>query len=265
MEREINRFNSVEDEFPGLDGFELDPSSSKSTESSKTSIKKYEETSLSYKKTSRLLMRKKTENANLDSSDDEFFKERKNNDQIEKVNEIEEEYSNLRNCDIKCKRNVSDLETRNGNSFSTTCTTISEISRVTVNANFGTNMNKQQINSNSENYHCIQNNINVNDFSSKSQSLNYSNNNEIYNCQSNVISENRYVERRMNSLESSNTNQPVVNPVVLKKKKSIGMLSDLNWSKKVGNNEVLKSMQILYKLIQKHDESNIEKYKKFSR
>ncbi len=37
-----------------------------------------------------------------------------------------------------------------------------------------------------------------------------------------------------------------------KKKSSLGMISDLNWSKRVGNYEVLRNQQILYKLIQKH-------------
>ena len=43
-----------------------------------------------------------------------------------------------------------------------------------------------------------------------------------------------------------------------KKKSSLGMISDLNWSKRVGNFEVLRNQQILYKLIQKHASSSLQ-------
>mmetsp|Transcript_10278 Transcript_10278/g.10621 ORF Transcript_10278/g.10621 Transcript_10278/m.10621 type:complete len:165 (-) Transcript_10278:232-726(-) len=76
------------------------------------------------------------------------------------------------------------------------------------------------------------------------------------------------VVSRFNSTNkpSSNSNKSFRAPRSKpKKKSSLGMLSDLNWSKKVGNIEILKSQQILYKLIQKHMASHVEAHMMNSR
>ena len=57
---------------------------------------------------------------------------------------------------------------------------------------------------------------------------------------------------RFNSSSNFSVNELSAQKPKGKKKSSLGMISDLNWSKRIGNYEVLRNQQILYKLIQKH-------------
>jgi len=223
MEREINRFYSVEDEFPGLEGFELDPSSSSSmNQDNLLNSSKKDSFHVSYKKTSRLLSFKmKKSSENQDSSDDEYLREKKQDNQDKDTMHEMDEYKNLKSNDVEERQKKELAINRNGNSFSTANTShisvsvqsiphSSKISEVRDEGNVG-NVGQQN--------------------------------------QSEQINQRRSMNREFN----------------IKKKYSIGMLSDLNWSKAVGNNNILRSQQILYKLIQKHNEHNFTNNKKFGR
>lgn len=266
MEREIN-FEQEDPSFYELEGFELEPIKSLTSTipddlKAMTAEKVKPKEVLIYKRSCRLLG--SNNKGRYDSSSDEeeikqIAKKKENNKNSSLLNTAElEEYQNLMSQEI----HKNDNETlkrddkkelnivRNGNSFSTTITNRT-IQSLSTSESINTCRNSLVLNkieeiniiprTNTTREEIISEPIpsisHFNDFSNTG--VNNSNN----------IRENRYIS----------INKP-------KKHGSISMTNDLCWSKKVGNFEILRSQQILYKLIQKHNESsNVSSHKKFGR
>lgn len=89
----------------------------------------------------------------------------------------------------------------------------------------------------------VSSNTNTNNCNTNTNNANANNNTNV----------NINLANRLNSQLSLDSEKPKA-----KKKSSLGMISDLNWSKRVGNFEVLRNQQILYKLIQKHSSNSMQ-------
>lgn len=73
-----------------------------------------------------------------------------------------------------------------------------------------------------------------------------------------TASTNTYLNSRFNSSSQFSALESSTQKPKGKKKSSLGMMSDLNWSKRSGNFEVLRNQQILYKLMQKHASNSLQ-------
>lgn len=103
---------------------------------------------------------------------------------------------------------------------------------------------------NSFNSSTINININNNQSIHNENNENNINNNNIDNNSNNINNNIDSLNSSLNDLSFDNYYHDIIFTIKTNKKKTLAMMSDLNWSKKVGNTKIVKNQQILFKLME---------------